>query len=135
MDALRTAQVSTADVEKSCAKCHTAVPPIFRHHKGCDGYLGHFNKGILGNYKKYLDCVHLCFECHCTVHYIYERWLQNWVNRTPLGAKKMRKILIGVCDDWLAGRIKTPQVPTAYKTNFRRSHAEWLRTVEKLGTG
>lgn len=132
---MRSVAISTEDIRKVCEKCGTSAPPIFRHHKGCDGLLGRFSKNILRRYHEWLDCVYLCMDCHCAIHFIYERWFKNWMNYTPGGANKLRGILIGVCDDWLADRLKTPTVPKKYQREFRKSHAIWLKKVEKSATG
>jgi len=113
--------------ETECNKCHKRKP-IYRHHKGFDSFLGHYNKGIGRNYLKWLDCVRLCEDCHCEIHFIYERYTDNWVNRSPRGATIFRAVLIGVCDDWLAGRIRPPSVPKVYRKRFHQSLLDWQRS-------
>jgi hypothetical protein len=126
----RSVQVDMSQV-KSCAKCHRSDVPVYRHHKGYDSLLGEFNRGIATNYGRYLDCVPLCFDHHCEIHFIYVRYTENWVNHTASGARIFRRILIGVCDDWLAGKIPTPSIPKAFVREFKRSLAKWERNREK----
>lgn len=130
LGASRRVTVDTRDAwptRQPCAKCGQIKETTYRHHKGYDSYVGQWNKGIAFNYYKWLDCVPLCFNCHCTIHFIYNRYCQNWVNHTARGAVLFRKVLIGVCDDWLAGRIPTPSVPKAFKQEFARSLKKWER--------
>jgi hypothetical protein len=122
--AKRTVQVNTEET-KACAKCGRSNIPVYRHHAGNDGFLGRFNKAIRFGYNRWLDCVPLCFDHHMEIHYLYDQRLRNWLNHTPLGARAMRATLIGVCQDWLAGKIKSPQIPKAYRRQFERSLAEW----------
>lgn len=136
----RRVTVDTTQARKICRKQGCGVwsnekHPIYRHHMGCDSYVGIWNRGILYNYGKYLDCVELCEEHHCEIHYIYEPYLAQWVNRTPEGAKVMRTKLIEVCNKWLVGTIPSPKVPKAYSDKFHRKLLEWQKTAAKQGTG
>lgn len=117
---------------RNCAKCASAQPPLFRHHKGCDGKLGFYNKKILGDYPKFLDCVLLCFECHLTIHWIYERYFRDWINRTPSGTWTMRERLIGICDRWLRGEIKTPKTPKYYRERFAHDLDAWQESQKAV---
>lgn len=116
--------------ETECNKCHQRKS-IYRHHKGFDSLTGLYNKAIGYRYYKWLDCVRLCEDCHCEIHFIYERYVKNWVNRTAKGAKQFRDVLIGVCDDWLAGRIKSPTVPKAFRKQFHQSLLAWRKKAHK----
>lgn len=125
-------RIVTVDTKgaKCCTKC--GVPsspktPITRHHKGFDSLMGKYNRGIARGYMAFRDCVDLCLDCHCTIHYIYEGYLatDKWINRSPAGARLMRDTLIGVCDRWLKGAIATPKVTKAYKKQFLASWEEW----------
>lgn len=69
-----------------------------------------------------------------TIHYIYEPYIGRWVNRTVKGAGIMRARLIKVCDDWLAGKIKTPEVPITYEAQFKETYQAWQANA-KPGTG
>lgn len=116
-------------------RCSRTETRLNRHHKGYDSLVGRYNIGIGTRYASFQDCVDLCLECHAIIHYIYEPYVAQWVNRSPNGAKHFRKVLIKVCDDWLAGKLKTPKVPKRYIREFRENYEEWLRNQEKLGTG
>lgn len=117
----------TQAFETECNKCHKRRS-IYRHHKGMDSFLGYYNRAIGYRYYKWLDCVRLCEDCHCEIHFIYERYVANWVNRTPRGATRFRAVLIGVCDDWLAGRVKSPTIPKVYRKRFHKSLLDWQRS-------
>jgi hypothetical protein len=123
----RIVSVDTKDA-KCCAKC--GVPsstrtPITRHHKGYDSLMGQYNRGIAKGYMAFRDCVNLCLDCHCTIHYIYEPYLTKWLNHSAAGARLMRTTLIGICDRWLKGAIATPKVPKTYKRQFLASWEVW----------
>lgn len=111
---------------RHCAKCDTNEPPLFRHHKGCDGLLGQFNKGIVGNYQKWLECVDLCMKHHCEIHYLYNvTFLDHWINRSPQGARAVRKKLVALCNRWLAGKVKVPTLPNYYLREFAAGFESW----------
>ena len=113
---------------KVCAKCGMAEPPIFRHHKGNDAYLAHFDKRISFNYDRYLDCAYLCFDHHCEIHWLYEqRLIRFWVDWTPNGAQRMRKKCLDLCNKWLKGRIKSSRIPKEFREQFIRSFEEFSR--------
>jgi len=122
----RKARLDTTNL-RECTKCHRSDKPVFRHHKGFDSLTGLHNKSIIMSYHKYLDCTLLCEDCHCEIHFIYERYVKNWINRTAHGARQFRVVLIGVCDDWLAGRVKTPSIPAVYRKRFHQSLLDWQR--------
>lgn len=130
----RRVTVDTTEARKLCRKCDkwsSKKHPIYRHHMGCDSYVGIWNKGILYNYRKWLDCVDLCEDCHCEIHFIYEPYIGNWINRTARGAVVMRAKLIEVCREWLAGKIKTPKIPAGYKKDFHRSLLAWQKRANQ----
>lgn len=120
-----------------CAKCglpSSKSTPITRHHKGYDSLVGKFHRGISLRYLSWLDCVYLCLECHCIIHFIYEPYLEKWINRSPMGANLMRSTLIGVCDKWLSGAIATPKIPKAYRKQFFQSWESWKLSEEERKT-
>jgi hypothetical protein len=131
---MRSVSIDLSQV-RYCAKCGSLTPPLCRHHKGFDSLVGIYNIGINRAYDKFRDCVDLCLDCHATIHFIYEPYVEQWVNRTPRGAAHFRKVLIGVCDKWLAEKIPTPKIPKSYLQKFRESFKEWQRSQGKLGTG
>lgn len=117
-----------------CAKCGSTAPPLFRHHKGCDGLLGRYNRGIAANYHRWLDCILLCLEHHCEIHYIYNKQVLNkWLNRTPSGARRIRRHLIKVCDKWLEGKMKPVEVPAEYRAEFEDRFETWKEYDHKRG--
>lgn len=121
---MRLASLDTSEV-RACAKCGATQPPLYRHHKGFDSMLGWYNKGIRFRYYDYLDCVTLCFQHHLEIHFIYQRYTDRWVNRTPRGALSFRHQLIKVCDSWLEGKIATPKIPKTFSVRFQTSLDEW----------
>lgn len=122
----RMVHVDTTADRTTCRKCGKKGH-VYRHHKGFDSFTGQYNKGIGVNYSRYLDCVAICEDCHCEIHFIYEPYVDAWHMRTPRGASAFRKKLIGICDDWLAGLIKSPSVPKSYRKNFHKGLVLWRR--------
>lgn len=116
---------------KACAKCGTPVGPIFRHHMGNDAFLGKFNKRISFNYQKFLDCVYLCLDHHCEIHYLYDTLiLKFWVDRTPNGAWRIRQKCIKFCQRWLIGRIPSPTVPAEYRKLFAKNFEAYKEAAD-----
>lgn len=125
-------RIDTREV-RFCAKCKTIEPPLYRHHKGNDGLLSRYHGGIAKRYIQWLDCVDLCFECHLTVHWVYEiKLLSHWVNHTPRGATSIRKRFIELCDNWLEGKIETVPVPDWFRKKFIASRDAFLEKEKKL---
>lgn len=116
--------VKTSDVW-GCRKCGRNVE-TFRHHKGNDGLLKLYNKRIARQYYDYLDCVRLCQDCHCEIHYLYDKLiLRYWLDKTPRGANTIRKRCIKLADRWLAGDVEAPEIPEEFKQGFSESLEEW----------
>ena len=109
---------------KTCAKCGSSGP-THRHHKGCDGLLGVYSPDIRRDYDKFLDCVLLCFDCHCTVHYLYDVWYLFAWKPSAEAAAKLRPKLIKLCERWLVDEIPTPRVPKTRRAKFKRSFDKW----------
>ena len=110
---------------KTCAKC--GATPTHRHHKGCDGLLGVYNRTIRDEYALFKDCVNLCFECHMVIHYIYDiHYLFGW-DPSSRAALVLRPLLIRLCERWLNGEVPTPRVPKARRQKFERSSAKWKK--------
>ena len=130
----RVVQVDTTQT-KGCKSCGRSDTPIYRHHKGFDSLTGQWNKAILYAYGEYKDCVDLCFDCNCEIHFIYEPYIEKWFNHTPQGARAFRAKLITVCDEWLSGKIPRKKVPKAYYRQFLHSLRKWQKAKGKLGTG
>lgn len=130
----RKVTVDTSQVQ-ACAKDPSHKGPFFRHHKGFDSFTGLWNKGILFHYHEYRDCVRLCEDCHCEIHWIYEPYVEKWFNHTAAGAVTFRKRLIEICGEWLSGKIKSQSVPKAYRRQFHSSLKKWQRAKGKRATG
>jgi hypothetical protein len=111
---------------KTCAKCGSSGP-THRHHKGCDGLLGVYNKHIKRDYDKWLDCVLLCYECHMTVHYLYDIWYLFAWKPSFEAALVLRPKLIKLCDRWLADEVATPRVPKTRRLKFKKSFERWRK--------
>src|SRR5256885_15841854 len=120
---------------RQCKKCTASDKPVYRHHKGFDSYVGLWNKRILFSYYLWLNCVPLCEDCHCAIHYLYEPYLTKWKNRTPKGAKTFREKLIAICDEWLLGKRPSPRVPKEYREAFHQSLLDWQKGRGKRATG
>lgn len=119
---------------RRCRKCNRADGPIDRHHKGYDSLTGRYNKSIGFRYHEFLDCVELCVECHCEIHLVYQPYVDKWINRSPKGAAKFRKKLIEVCDQWLAGKIKSPTIPPLHLAQWKAQRELFLKERNARGT-
>ncbi len=127
----RKVSVDTSEM-KQCAKCKVTNTYIYRHHKGNDGYLGWFNRGIARNYKRFLECVDLCFDCHCEIHFHYDTvYMRVWFAKNARGATRLRKTLIQYCNDWLVGKGKALTVPNKYKRQFAKSLKDWEKELDR----
>jgi hypothetical protein len=126
---MRRISLDTTEV-RACAKCGTSQPPLYRHHKGFDSMLGVYNRSIGFQYYQYRDCVILCYGHHLEIHYIYQKTVDQWVDRSPRGAVRIRKVFIGICDQWLQGKIKTPRIPKTFALKFKTSLDEWEKSTD-----
>lgn len=119
-----TVDLSLAIEIHHCAKCHS-LDDVCRHHKGHDSFIGRFNRKVDRDYKRYLDSVHLCHECHCIIHFNYLPIIKRHKDFSPAGALRLRQKLIHLCNQWLTGKVKL-KVPTdEFRRNFNLSYRAW----------
>ena len=113
----------------SAITCHgpscSNATDISRHHKGYDSLIGRYNHNIARQYSLYLDCVPLCPECHCTIHYHYQKLVRNHRDWSASGVLKLRAKLIKYCDKWLKGSIKLKKPTKKFKQQFISSYRSW----------
>lgn len=100
---------------------------VCRHHKGFDSLIGRYNSGVASRYLLYLDCVPLCPECHCLIHYHYQKLVRSHRDWSASGVLKLRAKLIKYCDKWLAGNLKLKRPPKKFKQQFMRGYREWKK--------
>lgn len=111
--------------------CHgpgcTHATDISRHHKGYDSLIGRYNDGVARRYSLYLDCVPLCPECHCLIHYHYQKIVRAHRDWSASGVLKLREKLIRYCDKWLSGKLKLKKPPKKFKQQFLKGYREWKK--------
>ena len=119
-------QINTEEVY-ACSFPNCKRTPVYRHHKGCDNFIGRFNRSIMAQYYLYLDCVNVCDKHHMMIHYCYGRIIKAHVDFTPSGVLVLRTKLIEYCDRLLAGKAKLRKPSKEFVKEWRRRRRRWLR--------
>ena len=124
--------IDTTEV-RHCHGCGARPPTkLYRHHKGCDKLIGMYNRKVAKNYKKYLHCVDLCDPCHMKIHWWLKLKLLGFTRITTRTAKRIRKQLIALCDEWLKKpATERPLPPPDFVAHWKTQLEAWENKVRQ----
>ena len=119
-------QIDTSET-KGCRIPKCSRYPVYRHHKGCDHFIGRFNLDVKIKYHQFLDCADVCDHHHMIIHYMYGRTIKTWKDYTPSGALQLRATLIEYCDKILTGTTKLRRPSKAFVKEWKQRRRIWLK--------
>lgn len=122
---------TTQDI--SCVFAGCREWPTYRHHMGCDHYIGKFNLLVKIRYAQFLDCCRVCDKHHMWVHYNYQSTIRRHTDFTPSGALKLRAKLIRKCKRLISGEDKLRKPTKSYVKEWRRRRRKWKRSLREQG--